>query len=51
MALTCTDIEAMRAKLRALNLEFRENNPEKGVRQIFVKDPSDITLELNFRDV
>ncbi|MGB8363867.1 MAG: VOC family protein [Rhizomicrobium sp.] len=51
VALTCTDIEAMRAKLRALNLEFRENNPEKGVRQIFVKDPSDITLELNFRDV
>ena len=33
VALTCTDIEAMRAKLRALNLEFRENNPEKGVGQ------------------
>jgi catechol 2,3-dioxygenase-like lactoylglutathione lyase family enzyme len=51
VALRCTDIKAMRARLRAVNLEFRENIPEQGVSQIFVKDPSGITFELNFRDV
>ena len=49
VALKCTDLEAMRARLRRLNLEFRENIPEQGVNQIFVTDPSGITFELNFR--
>jgi catechol 2,3-dioxygenase-like lactoylglutathione lyase family enzyme len=51
VALTCADFEAMRARLRALSLEFRENIPEQGVRQLFVTDPSGITFELNFRNV
>lgn len=50
VALSCSDIEAMRARLRALNLQFRENILEQGASQIFVTDPSGITFELNFRD-
>jgi catechol 2,3-dioxygenase-like lactoylglutathione lyase family enzyme len=51
VALSCADFEAMRARLTALDLSFRENHLSKtGVRQIFVRDPSDILLELNFRE-
>jgi len=50
IALTCTDIGAMRARLCGLNVEFRENIPEQGVSQIFVKDPTGILFELNFRE-
>ncbi len=49
VALTCTDLVAMRDRLRHLGLTFRENSPDQGVRQIFVTDPSGITFELNFR--
>jgi hypothetical protein len=39
----------MRARLIALDLSFRENHlPKTGVRQLFVRDPSDILFELNF---
>jgi catechol 2,3-dioxygenase-like lactoylglutathione lyase family enzyme len=49
IALTCTDYEGMRARLAGLRLSFRENyNSKTGVRQIFVKDPTDISFELNF---
>jgi catechol 2,3-dioxygenase-like lactoylglutathione lyase family enzyme len=48
VALTCADYDAMRARLAALELGFRENVPEPGVRQIFVQDPTGITFELNF---
>jgi hypothetical protein len=41
----------MRSRLTALSLSFRENHMAKtGLRQLFVKDPSGILLELNFRD-
>jgi catechol 2,3-dioxygenase-like lactoylglutathione lyase family enzyme len=51
VALSCTDFETMRGRLIALDLSFRENhNPETGVRQIFVRDPTDILLELNFSE-
>ena len=50
VALSCADFEVMRDRLTALNLSFRENIPEPGVRQIFVRDPSDITFELNFQE-
>jgi catechol 2,3-dioxygenase-like lactoylglutathione lyase family enzyme len=48
VALTCTDYEAMRGRLSAQEVTFRENVPEPGVRQIFVQDPTGITFELNF---
>jgi catechol 2,3-dioxygenase-like lactoylglutathione lyase family enzyme len=49
VALSCTDFEAMRARLTALDVSFRENHiPRDGVRQIFVRDPTDILIELHF---
>jgi catechol 2,3-dioxygenase-like lactoylglutathione lyase family enzyme len=48
VALSCANYEAMRQRLAALDLCFRENVPEPGVRQIFVEDPTGITFELNF---
>jgi catechol 2,3-dioxygenase-like lactoylglutathione lyase family enzyme len=49
IALSCTDFEGMRARLTALDLTFRESHiPRSGVRQIFVRDPTDILFELNF---
>jgi catechol 2,3-dioxygenase-like lactoylglutathione lyase family enzyme len=49
VALSCVDFEAMRARLVALDLSFRENYiPKTGVRQLFVRDPNDILFELNF---
>lgn len=48
VALTCSDYEAMRARLTRLAVGYRENVPEPGVRQIFVEDPTGITFELNF---
>jgi catechol 2,3-dioxygenase-like lactoylglutathione lyase family enzyme len=49
VALSCTDYETMRVRLLALNLTFRENySDQTGVRQIFVRDPTDILFELNF---
>jgi catechol 2,3-dioxygenase-like lactoylglutathione lyase family enzyme len=51
VALSCADFEAMRARLATLDLGFRENHiPKAGVRQIFVREPTGILLELNFRD-
>lgn len=49
VALSCADFSAMRARLTTLGLSFRENHiPKTGVRQIFVRDPTDILFELNF---
>lgn len=48
VALTCSGYEAMRKRLEEQAIDFRENVPEPGVRQIFVIDPTGITLELNF---
>jgi hypothetical protein len=39
------------ARLTLLDLSFRENHiPKTGVRQIFVRDSTDILLELNFSE-
>jgi hypothetical protein len=41
----------MRARLTALSVSFRENHIAKmDLRQLFVKDPTGILLELNFRE-
>jgi catechol 2,3-dioxygenase-like lactoylglutathione lyase family enzyme len=49
VAFTCVDFEGTRARLTALDLTFRESHsPKTGVRQIFVRDPTDILFELNF---
>jgi len=48
VALSCADYEVMKRRLAALGIDYRENVPEPGVRQIFVLDPTGITFELNF---
>lgn len=50
VALTCADYDEMRDRLAALGLDYRENVPEPGVRQMFVIDPTGITFELNFSE-
>ena len=49
VAFAATDIDAVRARITASGLEFRERQvPAMQLRQIFVNDPSGITIELNF---
>jgi hypothetical protein len=49
VAFACTDLEGVRSKIAATGLEFRERKvPSLDLTQIFVVDPSGITLELNF---
>ena len=49
VALRCGDFDAMRDRLAALGLDFRANHvPQMSLRQIFVREPTDSLLELNF---
>jgi catechol 2,3-dioxygenase-like lactoylglutathione lyase family enzyme len=50
IAFECVDYDAMAAQLTARGLEFHTNEVAgMKLRQIFVNDPNDVTLELNFR--
>ena len=49
LAFFATDLAGMRATLRREELPFRERTvPDLGLHQVFVEDPSGITIELNF---
>jgi len=49
IAFQCEGYEDMRGRLHDRGIAFVENAfPEAGLRQIFVRDPNGITLELNF---
>ncbi len=49
VAFLASDYGAMRARLVERGLPFREAVvPRDGTRQIFVKDPDGLTIELNF---
>ena len=49
VAFSCTDIEGVRARIAKAGLELRERKvPSMDLRQIFLQDPSGITIELNF---
>lgn len=49
LAFLATDLPAMHARLRDAGLEYRERTvPSLGLHQLFVEDPSGITIELNF---
>lgn len=51
VAFGATEIDAVRAKIEAAGLAFRERQvPSMQLRQIFVQDPSGITIELNFAE-
>jgi len=49
MAFRATDVEDMRARLKKNNLPWRERDvPALDILQIFLEDPSGVTIELNY---
>lgn len=49
LAFLATDLATMRQRLQKAALEFRERTvPALGLHQVFVEDPSGVTIELNF---
>ncbi len=51
VAFAATDIDAIRTRITASGLVFRERQvTAMRLRQIFVNDPSGITIELNFNE-
>jgi len=49
VAFWCSDLEGLRARLRAGGIECRERTvPTLALHQVFLEDPSGVTLELNF---
>ncbi|WP_347269995.1 VOC family protein [Rhizorhabdus histidinilytica] len=51
IAFHCDDYDAMVARIEAHGAPYRTFDlPAYQLRQILVNDPSDVTLELNFRD-
>lgn len=49
IAFMVTGLSGMRSRLAAANLSFRERTvPSLGLHQVFVEDPSMVTIEMNF---
>lgn len=49
LAFLADDLPDMHARLRRAGLPFRERTvPQLGLHQLFVEDPSGVTIELNF---
>lgn len=49
VALACEGFEAMKQRCEAMGLAYRVNDRQFGrLRQVFVQDPNNVTLELNF---
>ena len=49
LAFLATDLVEMHRRLHVAGLEFRERTvPSLGLHQLFVEDPSGVTIELNF---
>lgn len=49
LAFLATDLRAMRSRLVEEGLPFRERTvPDLGLHQVFLEDPSGVTIELNF---
>lgn len=50
IALDCSDHDAMTARLDKMGLEYRLNHVKAiDLKQIFVRDPNGVLLELNYR--
>ena len=49
MAFRATGLAQMRARLQQAAVPFRERTiPSLGLHQVFIEDPSDVTIELNY---
>ena len=50
VAFECEGFDEILSRLKAKDVAYVENNfPQFNLRQLFVKDPNGVTLELNFR--
>lgn len=50
IAFEAGDFEGMRAKVQGLGLEFQEADvPDFKLKQLFLRDPDGVKIELNFR--
>jgi len=51
VALTCADFDGTKRRCDELGVEYRVNDRQFGdLRQVFVTDPNNVKLELNFAD-
>jgi len=49
VAFLATDLATMRQRLKDTGSDYRERTvPDMGLHQVFVEDPSGVTIELNF---
>ena len=49
MAFNATGLQEMRERLKRHNVEYRERTvPSLGIHQLFLEDPSQVTIEINF---
>ena len=49
LAFLATDLAGMRARIAGAGVPYRERTvPDLGLHQVFVEDPSGVTIELNF---
>ena len=49
IAFTATDLTSMRKTLKGRGVEYRERTvPSLGLHQVFLTDPSGVTIELNY---
>jgi catechol 2,3-dioxygenase-like lactoylglutathione lyase family enzyme len=49
VAFLATGLAEMRAKLQSMEIRFTERTvPSLGLHQVFINDPSDVTIELNY---
>ena len=49
MAFAATGLADMRTRLKRGGIEFRERTiPSLGIHQVFIEDPSNVTIELNY---
>lgn len=49
IAFTATDLAGMRKTLKGRRVEYRERTvPSLGLHQVFLSDPSGVTIELNY---
>ena len=50
VAFECEGFDEIKVRLQAMKVKFVENSfPNFNLRQLFLKDPNGVTLELNFR--
>jgi hypothetical protein len=51
IALTCADFEGTKRRCEELGVDYRVNDRQFGdLRQVFITDPNEIRLELNFAE-